>query len=194
MPMRAALLLLALALAAPAPAAEAPERIFFCSFGARQVEVVRDGATLIYRFGRPGRPELVLSGDAASGNVHYHRTLYPRGEDQTLRFQSGAHSYLIFNAFQTPDYRQEGAVDESGLLLLRRGRRIALMYCRDGAELIEYPIFDGLLRDEEDLVPRLGIWGSAPLHPPCPPLYRAPHHSLSEQGTPSRSALNALID
>jgi hypothetical protein len=48
----------------------------------------------------------VLSGDAASGNVHYHRTLYPHGEDQSLRFQSGAHSYVIFNALQTPDYRR----------------------------------------------------------------------------------------
>jgi hypothetical protein len=146
--------LLMLAAMMPAQAAEAPERIFQCSFGARQVEVVRDGATLIYRFGRPGRPEMVLSGDAASGNVHYHRTLYPHGEDQTLRFQRGAYSYLIFNAFQTPDYRQEGAVDESGLLILRGGRRIARMNCRSGGEFTEHAIFDGLPRDEEDLVPR----------------------------------------
>jgi hypothetical protein len=150
----AALLFLALGATAAAQAAEAPQRIFQCSFGARQVEVVRDGATLIYRFGRPGRQELVISGSAASGNVHYHRTLYPHGEDQTLRFQSGAHSYVIFNAFQTPDYREEGARDDSGLLVLRNGRRVARMNCRDEAELIEYPIFDGLPRDEEDLVPR----------------------------------------
>ena len=32
-----------------------------------------------------------------------------------------------------------------------------------------------------------------PLHPPAPPLYRAPHHSCSEQVAPSRSAFNALI-
>jgi hypothetical protein len=141
------------AAAAPAYAAEAPEQIFICSFGARQVEVVRDGATLTYRFGRMGRPEMVLSGDAASGNVHYHRTLYPHGEDQTLRFQSGSFSYLIFNAFQTPDYRQEGAVDQSGLLILRSGRRIGRMNCRGGGEFIEHEIFDTLPRDEEDLVP-----------------------------------------
>lgn len=153
--MRAALLFLALAAAAPAQATDAPERIFRCSFGARQVEVVRDGATLTYRFGRPGRQEMVLSGDAASGNVHYHRTLYARGEDQTLRFQRGVHSYVIFNAFLAPDYRQEDSVDESGLLVLRNGRRIARMNCRDGGELTEHPIFDGLPRDEENLVPRM---------------------------------------
>jgi hypothetical protein len=135
-------------------AADAPEPIFSCSFGARQVEVVRDGAILTYRFGRPGRPELVLSGDAASGNLHYHRTLYPHGEDQTLRFQRGAHSYVIFNAFQTPDYRQEGARDDSGLLVLRNGRRVARMNCRSGGEFTEHAIFDGLPVDEENLVPR----------------------------------------
>jgi hypothetical protein len=152
--MRAVLLLFALGVAAPAQAAEAQERIFQCSFGARQAEVVRDGAALTYRFGRPGRPEIVLSGNAASGNVHYHRTLYAHGEDQSLRFQGGAYSYLIFNAFQTPDYRQEGAIDQSGLLVLRNGRRIARMNCRSGGEFVEHPIFDGLPRDEENLVPR----------------------------------------
>jgi hypothetical protein len=152
--MPAFLLFLALALAPPAAAAETPEQIFRCAVGARQIEVIRDGATLIYRFGRPGRPELVLRGDAASGNVFYHRTLYSHGEDQTLRFRRGATSYVIFNAFQTPDYRQEGAVDESGLLVLRNGRRIARMNCRSGGDFIERDIFDSLPRDEENRVPR----------------------------------------
>ena len=152
--MPAALSLLAFTLSATAQVAEAPEQIFSCSFGARQVEVVRDGATLTYRFGRPGRWEMVLSGDAARGNVHYHRTLYPRGEDQTLRFESGAHSYVIFNAFQTPDYRLEGARDDSGLLVLRGGRRIARMNCRGGGDFIERDIFDTLPQDEENMVPR----------------------------------------
>jgi hypothetical protein len=148
----AAPLLLALALAAPSP--DDREQIFACSFGARQVEVVREGATLVYRYGRPGRPELVLRGDAANGVVRYHRTLYPRGEDQTLRFINGPYSYVIFNAFQTPDYRQEGAIDQSGLLILRNGRRVARMNCRSGGDFIERPVFDPLPRDEENLVPR----------------------------------------
>ena len=152
--MLATLLFLALALAAPVQAAEAPEQIFSCSFGARQVEVVRDGATLTYRFGRPGRPAMVLSGDAASGNVHYHRTIYPHGEEQTLRFQNGAFAYVVFNTFQTPDYYLEGAIDQSGLLVLRNGRLIARMICRSGGDFIERPIFDELPRDEENLVPR----------------------------------------
>ena len=146
-------LILALDLAAAQGEADS-EPIFSCSFGARRVEVVREGNVLIYRFGRPGRPELIVRGDAASGNVHYHRTLYPHGEDQTLRFSRGAFSYVIFNAFQTPDYRQEGAIDQSGLLVLRNGRRMVRMNCRSGGDFIEREIFDGLPADEENLVPR----------------------------------------
>ena len=57
--MRNILLFSALAAAGQASAAETPETVFACSFGARQVEVVREGGRLTYRFGRPGRPELV---------------------------------------------------------------------------------------------------------------------------------------
>jgi len=64
--MQAALLLLALMTASP-PAGEA-EQIFSCSFGARQIEIVREGATLVYRYGRPGRPELVLRGGRRIGD------------------------------------------------------------------------------------------------------------------------------
>jgi hypothetical protein len=128
--------------------------LFTCSFGARQVEIVGDGATLTYRFGRPGRPELVLTRAIASGTIFYHRTRYPRGADQTLRFTNGATSYVIFNAFQTPDYRLEGARDESGLLVLRGGRVIRRLRCRSGGELIENPLFDQLPQDAENRVPR----------------------------------------
>lgn len=138
------LLLGALQVAAP----DVPETIFQCSFGARQMEVVRNGAVLTYRYGRPGRWEMVLN-----GNVFYHRTLYPRGEDQTLRFTNGPYSYVVFNAFQTPDYRQEGARDFSGVLVLRNGRVIRRLDCRTDQGLYEHPIFETLPRDEENLVP-----------------------------------------
>lgn len=143
----------ALAAFAGAPAAGAAELIFACSLGAKRVEITNDAGRLTYSFGRPGRPEMVLIGDRASGNLFYHRTLFPHGETQTLRFANGAHSYLIFNIFQTPDYRQEGARDDSGLLVLAGRRVIARMNCRHEAELIEYPLFSDLPQDEEDLAP-----------------------------------------
>jgi hypothetical protein len=142
------MLLLLSAMLAAEP--ETPGTIFQCSFGAAQVEIVRDGGALTYRYGRPGRWEMVLG-----GNVFYHRTLYAHGEDQTLRFSNGAYSYVVFNAFQTPDYRQEGAVDFSGLLVLRNGRVIRRMNCRTGGEFYENPLFEQLPQDAENLAPRL---------------------------------------
>lgn len=146
-------MLAALAAAAQGAAAGGPETVFACSFGARQVEVVREGERLTYRFGRPGRPELVLTGDAASGTIFYHRTLYARGEDQTLRFTSGDFSYVIFNGWSAPNLYLEGARDYSGLLVLRRGRAIRRMNCREGGDFLENPLFFTLPQDADNRVP-----------------------------------------
>lgn len=148
-----AILILSALAAAQAAAADAPETVFACSFGARRVEVVRDGGRLTYRFGRPGRPELVLAGDAASGTLFYHRTLYARGEDQTLRFTSGDFSYVIFSGWSAPNRYLEGARDDAGLLVLRGGRVIRRMNCREGGDFLENPLFFTLPRDADNLVP-----------------------------------------
>jgi hypothetical protein len=129
------------------------EELFRCSFGAREARVTEDGERLTYRFGRPGRPELILTGDAASGTLFYHRTLYARGEDQTLRFTNGDFSYVIFNGWSAPNRYLEGARDFSGLLVLRRGRVIRRMNCREGGDFIERPIFFTLPQDEMNRVP-----------------------------------------
>lgn len=127
--------------------------MFACAFGARQVEVVREGTRLTYRYGRPGRPELTLTGDAASGTIFYHRTLYARGEDQTLRFANGDFSYLIFNGWSAPNRYLEGARDYSGLLVLRHGRVIRRLNCREGGNFLEHPLFFTLPQDAENRVP-----------------------------------------
>lgn len=142
-----------LAALASVAAAAGPETVFACSFGARQVEVTREGARLTYSFGRAGRPELVLTGDAASGNLFYHRTLYPRGEDQTLRFRHGAYAYVIFNAWAAPNHEGEDSRDYSGLLMLRDGRVIRRMNCREGGDFLENPLFFELPQDSENRVP-----------------------------------------
>lgn len=136
-----------------APAQLHAEEIFRCSFGAREVSVTQDGGRLTYRFGRAGRPELTLTGDARSGNLFYHRTLYARGEDQTLRFGNGGYSYVIFNGWSAPNRNLEGARDFSGLLILRGMRVIRRLNCREGGDFIERPIFSTLPQDQENRVP-----------------------------------------
>ncbi len=147
------LLLLLSTLAAAQAQEPISETLFLCSFGTRRVQIVRDGALLTYMYGPPDRPELVLTADAASGTVFYHRTLYARGEDQTLRFANGDFSYVIFNAWSAPNHASEGARDYSGLLVLRDGRVIRRMNCREDGDFLENPLFFTLPQDAENLVP-----------------------------------------
>jgi hypothetical protein len=135
------------------PAEAVAETLFHCSFGTREASVEQEGTQLTYRFGRRGRPELVLTGNASSGTIFYHRTLYARGEDQTLRFTSGDYSYLIFNGWSAPNPYLVGARDFSGLLVLRRGRIIRRLNCREGGDFIEREIFTRLPQDLENRVP-----------------------------------------
>lgn len=148
-----AILILSALAAAQAPRGEAPETVFACSFGVQEVRVVREGALLTYAFGSRGRDELVLTGDAASGTVFYHRTLYARGEDQTLRFVNGDFSYVIFSGWSAPNRYLEGARDFSGLLVLRGGRVIRRLTCREGGDFLENPLFFTLPQDADNLVP-----------------------------------------
>lgn len=129
------------------------ETLFHCSFGTREASVTQQGAQLTYRFGRAGRPQLVLTGNASSGTIFYHRTLYARGEDQTLRFTNGGYSYVIFNGWSAPNLYLEGARDFSGLLVLRRGRVVRRLDCREGGDFVEREIFTTLPQDTENRVP-----------------------------------------
>lgn len=147
-------LLLLLSTLATAQAQEPiSERLFLCSFGARSVQIVRDGALLTYVYGPPDRPELVLTADAASGTLFYHRTLYVRGQEQSLRFTNGSYAYLVYNAWSAPDHSERGARDDSGLLVLHHGRVIRRLRCREGGDFPERPIFRTLPRDAENRVP-----------------------------------------
>jgi hypothetical protein len=144
---------LALAMAAPAGAAET---LFECSFGATRVSVTLEGERLTYRYGRPNRAELVLSGDRSSNNVFYHRQIYARAEDQTLRFTNGAYSYLIYARWQAPSQYQGGTTPEraaGGLLVLRDGALVRHMRCRSGGDMREWPVFVTLPEDPENLTP-----------------------------------------
>lgn len=145
-------ILLALALAAT------PEPVFACSFGAKQLTVTQQGDALVYRYGTKARTELSIVADAPSNRVFYHRTLYARAEDQTLRFVSGAYNYVVYAHWSAPSL---GTTEESstgefyygGLTVLRGETELTSRRCRSGGDMREWPIFKTLPQDETNLTP-----------------------------------------
>lgn len=146
--------------AAFAFAAPEADRVFSCDTGTKRVEVTSDGTRFTYRFGRPRKPELTLTGSAAAGNLFHHRHLYARGEDQTLRFVSGAHSYIVYSRWILPSGMDEEGMPTgpgafgAGVVVLKGGKRVAHLKCRDDEATINaWPYFDALPKDEINQVP-----------------------------------------
>jgi hypothetical protein len=135
----------------------APQTLFACTAGGKRVAVTLSDDRLTYRFGPPGRPELSLTGDP-QGGVFYHRTMYSRGEDQTLRFVSGQWNYILFNRWQAPQQlsseRIEPEYNVSGVLVMKDGKLVRRINCNKGSgNLTEWPVFKRLKQDEENLTP-----------------------------------------
>ena len=140
-----------------AAAAPAPQTIFTCRAGAKRIVVTQRDDRLTYSFGRPGRPEIALSGGPAGGVV-YHRSMYVRGEDQTLRFVSGRWNYILFNRWQAPQQLSSGKVEPeynaSGVLVTRDGAVVRRIDCDKGSgNLTEWPIFKRLRQEEGNMTP-----------------------------------------
>jgi hypothetical protein len=147
-------LILSLTMASSAPA---PQTVFTCRAGSKRIVVTQGGDRLTYSFGPPGRPELTLTG-SPQGGVFYHRTMYNRGEDQTLRFVSGQWNYVLFNRWQAPQQlsseRIESEYNVSGVLVMRNGKLVRRIGCNKGSgNLTEWPIFKQLKQDEENVTP-----------------------------------------
>ncbi|ALJ11877.1 hypothetical protein [Sphingopyxis macrogoltabida] len=146
-------LLLALAMTPPPP-----EPIFACSFGAKQLVIAEAGGALIYRYGTATKTELRLVANAASNRVFYHRTLYPRAEDQTLRFVNGEYNYVVYAHWSAPSagMTEEASTPEShygGLIVMRGERELASYRCSRGGDMREWPIFKTLPTDETNMTP-----------------------------------------
>jgi hypothetical protein len=135
----------------------APQTAFACRAGGKRIAVTLSGNRLTYSFGPPGRPEISLTG-SPNGGVFYHRTMYSRGEDQTLRFVSGQWNYILFNRWQAPQQlkseRIEPEYNVSGVLVMSDGKLVRRIDCNKGSgNLIEWPIFKQLKQDEENVTP-----------------------------------------
>src|SRR5690349_2307041 len=108
-----ALAIAALALAAPAACAAEPATeslcvaketvVFSCHVGQRQVSLCKPaGATnaLTYRYGRPGRLELVYPDRNAAEKGEFTRTSALRygGEAVTVSFRRGGYEYRVYSS------------------------------------------------------------------------------------------------
>lgn len=139
-----------LALVAPLPLRA--EVIFSCSFGARQASVTLEGDLLTYRYGRPGRPEIAITGGPASGNPSYHRRMFARGEHQTLRFRAAGYSYLVHSLWVAPT---GGGAEhlEAGVVVMRGDTVLRELGCRSGGDMREYPVFQRLPQEPTSPLP-----------------------------------------
>ncbi len=120
-----------LAFPAATRSAELPHRMFACSLGRKSVSVTSDGNWLTYRFGRPGRPEISITGSAATGNVLYRVARYASMEYQ-LRFVSGQYSYTVYSMDSND---ATGSSAASGLMVRRGTKVMADLACKPYAEL-----------------------------------------------------------
>lgn len=132
----------------------AAETIFRCAVGQRQATVTLDGERLTYRFGRPGRPEISISGGPGTGNLSYHRELFARGEHQVLRFRRGDHSYLVHSLWGAPSGGSPESV-EAGVVIMRGARVLRQLRCtgRADGDMREYPIFQRLPQEAASPLP-----------------------------------------
>jgi hypothetical protein len=125
---------------ADAPCAADEQVVFACRTGAKQVAVCasKDAAPtsgyVQYRFGRPGQPpELELpaerippAGAATADNVPFSG-----GGASWMRFRRGDHAYVVYTGIG--QWGPQGEVEErAGIVVERRGARIATLVCDSG--------------------------------------------------------------
>ncbi len=149
-------MLLCACIAGPALCAGQSVPVFSCSLGSTQVEVVARGKVLHYQYGRPGKPELSLSGDANSGTVSYRNEMWPHAEDKQLRFRNGDFSYVVYNRWASPSYEGKGGEDHSGLLVFKGDKLISNKACRKGGEFGSVFDLSTLPKDADNVIPDPG--------------------------------------
>lgn len=105
--------------------------VFSCSIGRKQVSVKAVGNELVYRFGGPGKPDLVISGSVARKNLFTGNFRYSDLETQ-LRFVNGRFSYVVF---WLSGNRNLGTRNVSGLAVLDGTKHVSDLLCNHWARL-----------------------------------------------------------
>jgi hypothetical protein len=124
---------------------------FQCAAGRHRVSVRTEGGRLVYRFVSPSRVQRTVVESHDSRNVFYRYQLWATSNMQQLRFQTAGTSYVIYNHFRAADYSGGGSKDQSGVVVLERGRLRAHYKCRSGGRFDEDHQLDRLPPDPMEL-------------------------------------------
>lgn len=91
-----------------------------CAIGQRRVSICARGKAAVYRYGRPGRIELVAS------DLHWASTGYSGGGELQVTARNDGHSYTLFDRIVRTGFRADGLNHpkaDSGLVV-RRGEKV----------------------------------------------------------------------
>ena len=120
-----------------------PNFQFVCKVGSKQASITTENGGLVYRFGRPGRPELTIRQEPSRPNVFYRIDWWPHANSQQLRFAIGRHSYGVSSWFVAGRNGEEGV----GLFVMRDGKVISWRRCGGGDWFSEDNQFGRLPQD-----------------------------------------------
>ncbi len=113
---------------------------------------------LQYRFGKPGRPELVYPDRPASakGRFFLSTTPFSGGGEERIRFRSGAYDYLVFQRDIAGGWNEDGTRDhyqDEGVAVEKDGKVVGLRLCVGPTENSGFPkMYDRLEREERDQI------------------------------------------
>ncbi len=107
-------------------------RIFSCPLGAKQVSVCGAGKQAVYRYGRPGKIELV------SRSMTLAEQGYSGGGETQIQVTNNGYSYILFDRTVRTGFGPDGRHDpafSSGLLVRRGGRILSSKRCGNDASI-----------------------------------------------------------
>lgn len=113
--------------------------VFSCHVGKKIVSLCRPAAgekALVYRFGAPGRPELVFPESGHVGGPGFTRWEAVRfgGGTTSVSFQRGEYRYSVYSQVGRSEGPERIPEIEDGVLILRNGRPLRRLVCDDGGE------------------------------------------------------------
>ena len=132
--------------------------IFQCVLGRKQAAVCASGKVVQYRYGRPGKVELVYPGDpnAGPGTLKRSVTDWSGGGGQQIYFESDGYRYVLYSSIVRTGFGADGLhypQDRNGLFITQGDRLVYDRHCSSTGSSIE-------IDDEKSVLPEGDyVWG-----------------------------------